>query len=341
MPSAVRTSALRLATIGLLSLIIVCGSTWLGETRLSLSDVFGSHPSIVYWQLRVPRTALAAAAGAALAIGGVLFQSLFRNPLATPYTLGIDTGASLGAAIAFLNGVGGIWSLWQFGEVDLGISRLSIFAFFGAMAAMAVVLLMARLRGGQDITHLLLAGVCVSYISAAGIPLVMLLSNRPITNDIVIWTMGSLEKAGSDALAAVVQISFVLLVVLGYGIYQHRAVDLLSMGDDLAASRGVAVRRTVWTTAGLVGMLTAVTVANCGPIGFISLMVPHAARIIVGQHTLPRLIASVMIGAAFLSLCEGLTRSFGPRVIPVGVVTNVIGAVFFFYLLARTRPASA
>lgn len=337
MPRPSRAGVRRLALVGVISLIFVLGSTLLGETRLGWADVFGSQPSIVFWQLRVPRTLLAAMAGAALACGGVLFQSLFRNPLATPYTLGIDTGASLGAAVAFLNGVGGVWAIAHIGEVDIGLSRLSVFAFAGAMSALLIVLLMARLRGGQDITHLLLAGVCVSYISAAGIPLVMLLSNRPITNEIVIWTMGSLEKASADALSGAVQIGVVLSVVLAYGIYQHRAIDLLSMGDDLAASRGVAVRRTVWISAGLVGVLTAVTVATCGPIGFVSLMIPHTARLIVGHHTLPRLVSSALIGAAFLALCEGLTRSAGPRVIPVGVVTNLLGAGFFFFLLARTR----
>lgn len=332
-----RVHVQRLPFIGLISLVLVVGATLLGETRVGWADIFSAQPSVVFWQLRVPRTLLAAVAGAALATGGVLFQSLFRNPLATPYTLGIDTGASLGAAIAFLNGIGGIWAIFRIGEVDIGLSRLSLFAFVGAMCALLIVLLMARLRGGQDITHLLLAGVCVSYISAAGIPLVMLLSNRPITNDIVIWTMGSLEKASVDALSGAAQIGAVLTLVLLYGVYQHRAIDLLSMGDDLAASRGVAVRRTVWTTAGLVGVLTAVTVATCGPIGFVSLMIPHTARLIVGQHTLPRLVASALIGAAFLALCEGLTRSAGPRVIPVGVVTNLLGAGFFFFLLARTR----
>lgn len=334
---AARATTLRLATIAAVSLALIGASTLLGETRISIREIFGSQPSVVFWQLRVPRSLLAAAAGAALSIGGVLFQSLFRNPLATPYTLGIDTGASLGAAVAFLSGVSGVWSLVRIGDVDFGVARLAVFAFFGALTALAIVLLMARLRGGQDITHLLLAGVCVSYMSAAGIPLIMFLSNRPITNDIVIWTMGSLEKAGADALAGVAQIGVVTLLVLAYGAYQHRAVDLLSMGDDLAASRGVAVRRTLWTTALLVGLLTAVTVANCGPIGFVSLMVPHAARFFVGQHTLPRLFAAALLGGAFLAVCEGLTRSTGPRVVPVGVVTNLLGAAFFFYLLARTR----
>ncbi|MBL8879924.1 MAG: iron ABC transporter permease [Phycisphaerales bacterium] len=337
MSALARKSALRLAAIAAASIALIGASTFLGETHIAFDDIFGAQPSVVFWQLRVPRSLLAAAAGAALSIGGVLFQSLFRNPLATPYTLGIDTGASLGAAVAFLSGVSGIWSLARIGDVEFGVARLSVFAFIGAMAALMVVLFMARLRGGQDITHLLLAGVCVSYMSAAGIPLVMLLSNRPITNDIVIWTMGSLEKASADALAGMVQICCIAALVLGYGVYHHRAVDLLSMGDDLAASRGVAVRRTVWTTALLVGVLTAVTVANCGPIGFISLMVPHAARFIVGPHTLPRLIASALLGGAFLALCEGLTRTVGPRVVPVGVVTNLLGAAFFFFLLARSR----
>jgi iron complex transport system permease protein len=151
------------------------------------------------------------------------------------------------------------------------------------------------------------------------------------------WLMGSLATVNPGATP---QITVVLAAVLVFGVYAHRAMDLLAMGEDLAATRGVAVTRTVWTCFTLIGVLTAVIVANCGPIGFVGLMVPHIARVFVGVRFLPLLLGSTLIGAAFLAVCDGLARSLlGVSDIPVGIVTNILGAGFFFYLLA-TRNVS-
>jgi iron complex transport system permease protein len=315
-----RSGLHHLAWIVPLALVLVALSTAFGYAWLPSRDV--------YWNLRVPRSALAALAGGSLALGGVIFQALFRNPLATPYTLGISSGASLAAAAGFLAGWGGYWA---------GLPRLSVLAFGGAVLAMMVVYGLARLRGGSDMTRLLLAGVCLSYMCAAGVMLIIYLSNTAVTNDIVIWMMGSLSihrpRAGVEVLIG-------LSVVLAWVVYSHRAIDLLAMGDALAASRGVAVGGTVWTCFGLVGLLTAVVVGSCGPIGFVGLMVPHIARAVCGPRTLPLALASVFLGGAFLALCDGVARL--PRSeLPVGVLTNILGAAFFFYLLATRDVAFA
>jgi iron complex transport system permease protein len=328
-----RLSAGRLVLLAVAAVLIVGLSSLFGNTPLDWSEVFGTGgqdrtgATNVFWTLRVPRALLAACAGAGLALSGVVLQALFRNPLATPYTLGIASGASLAAAIGFLLNLGGYW---------LGLPILSLLAFAGAITAMSFVYLMARLRAGRDMTRLLLAGVCIAYMCSAGVLLITFLAGAAVTNDIVVWMIGSLATLRP---AAVGEIAIVLVPALALAVYAHRALDLLSMSDELAASRGVAVGPTVWGCFLLVGLLTAVIVANCGPIGFVGLMVPHIARALLGLRALPLILGSALIGAAFLATCDAIARSLSVYELPVGVITNMLGAVFFFYLLA-TRDVS-
>jgi iron complex transport system permease protein len=185
-------------------------------------------------------------------------------------------------------------------------------------------------------TRLLLAGVCVAYMSTAGVLLATYLADHAVTNEIVIWMMGSLAVHRPQAS---IEIAAILLPVLALAVYAHRGLDLIAMGEDLAASRGVAIGGVVWGSFLLVGLLVAVIVANCGPIGFVGLMVPHMARALLGVRTLPLLLGSALIGAAFLATCDGIARALLIYELPVGVITNIVGAAFFFYLLA-TRDVS-
>jgi iron complex transport system permease protein len=319
-----RSTAIRLAVLIPLVALIVAATTLLGPRWIEWRTIFSTQePSYVFWHLRLPRSILAACVGAGLAVGGVIFQALFRNPLAEPYTLGVASGASLAAALGFLTG-------WRSGA-PAGIPTLSMLAFAGALLAMSLVYLVSRLRPGRDMARLLLAGVCVAYMCSAGILLVTYLADRAVTNDIVVWMMGSL---GALRPRAALEVAVVLAPVLAFGVYSHRALDLLTLGNDLAASRGVNVARTIWSCYGLVGLLTAIIVANCGPIGFVGLMVPHIGRAIFGVRSLPLLLGSALVGAAFLATCDGLARCLPVTELPVGVVTNILGAAFFFYLLA-------
>ncbi|MBN2447866.1 MAG: iron ABC transporter permease, partial [Phycisphaerae bacterium] len=309
-----RPTWMRLAGLAGVSLLLIAASSLLGPNRLDWAEL-----STYYWQYRAPRTALAAVAGAGLAIGGVIFQALFRNPLAEPYTLGIAGGAALGAATGIILQLTGSW---------LGVPRVGMLALGGALVAMVLVMSVARSRAGHDMTRLLLAGVCVAYMCGAGVLLVTYLADAAITNDIVIWMMGSLALFQPRA---PLEVLVVLLPVLAYAIYAHRALDLLALGDHLAASRGVNVGRVVRTSFVLVGVLTAVIVARCGPIGFVGLMVPHATRRLVGQRSLPLLVGSAVIGAAFLAVCDAIARSLTSYELPVGILTNIAGAGFFFF----------
>ncbi len=325
------SATLRLLVLTPLLGLIVLASTLLGQQPLPWHALWsGNDPAhVIFWQHRLPRTLLAAVAGAGLAVGGVVFQALFRNPLAEPYTLGVASGASLAAALGFLGG----WHGYAPGQIPW----ITLLAFAGAAIVSSLVYLVSRLRPARDMARLLLAGVCVAYMCSAGILLVFFLGDRAITNEIVTWMMGSL---GILRPRAALEVAIVLLPVLLLVAAQHRALDLLHYGHDLAASRGVNVGVTIWSCFALIGLLTAVIVANCGPIGFVGLMVPHIGRAIFGVRTLPLLAGSAVVGAAFLAVCDGLARSLHPPTeLPVGVVTNIVGAAFFFYLLA-TRPVA-
>jgi len=326
-----RACAIRLALIAAAACAVAIASALLGPTQLSWSDIlpwFNSAADApahlnLFWDARMPRTALAACAGAGLAVGGVIFQALFRNPLATPFTLGVASGASLGAAI-------GTW---------LGLWAVSASAFGGALLAMSLVYAMSRLRAGRDMTRLLLAGVCVAYMCSAGVMLAMALLGQVVTDRVVIWMMGSLSLWRDAATTAALQILVTLVVVLGFVAWSYRAIDLLAMSDDVAATRGVHVGRVTWAAFALVGVLTAVIVANCGPIGFVGLMIPHIARVFIGPRVLTLAIGSALLGGAYLAVCDGIVRSFSIYEPPVGVVTNILGAAFFFYLLATRDVA--
>jgi len=321
-----RAVSARLLLLLPIAVLLVSTTTLMGQQRLGWTAITtADHPGhYVFWHHRCPRTLLAALAGAGLAVGGVVFQALFRNPLAEPYTLGVASAASLAASLGFLSG-------WH-GSV-LGIPGITWLAFCGAAAALGVVHLLSRLRAGLDLARLLLGGVCVAYVCSAGVLLVFFLGDRAITNEVVTWMMGSL---GIVRPRAPVEIGLVLVAVLALAAAQHRTLDLLHYGPELAATRGVNVPAAVWGSFVLVGLLTAVIVANCGPIGFVGLMVPHIARALVGVRTLPLLLGSALIGAGFLALCDGLARSLHPPAeLPVGVFTNLLGAGFFLYLLTR------
>ncbi|MBK9127487.1 MAG: iron ABC transporter permease [Phycisphaerales bacterium] len=318
------STAVQLGALAAAAVLVIAATSLLGYQSIGWRDVLGDGPrAVIYWGFRVPRTLLAAVAGAGLSVGGVILQSIFRNPLAEPYTVGVASGAALGAAAGFLAGWGG--------TALLGIPRLTLLAFAAALVTMGVVYVVYRLCGRGQVTRLLLAGLCVAYVCSSGILLATYLGDRVVTNDILVWTVGSL---GLHRPRAALEILVILVPVALYALSQHRALDLLHLGEALAASRGVRVEATLWSAFAAVGVLTAAIVANCGPIAFVGLMVPHAARALVGPATLRLLVVAALLGAAFLALCDGLARSLVAE-LPVGVVTNILGAVFFLYLLAR------
>ncbi|MGE3182947.1 MAG: FecCD family ABC transporter permease [Phycisphaerae bacterium] len=307
------------------AVVVTLGATWIGLAPVSWDEVTGRAAHGIFWKLRVPRVALAAATGATLAVGGALFQILFRNPLATPFTLGISTAASMGAAIGVLGGLRGAW---------LGVPKLTVVAFLGAAVALGLILLLARTQGTRDMTRLLLGGVCIASVGSAGIVLATYLADAAVTNDIVTWMLGSLV---TFQIHTAIQVAICLAFIMGFVLRAHRALDLIAMDDVVAETRGVAVQRVTLLTLLLVGLSTAIIVSHCGPIAFVGLIVPHLMRQIVGGQTLRLVVACIAGGASFLVICDVASRSFSRYEIPIGVFTSIIGAAFFFYLLITVK----
>lgn len=282
---------------------------------------------------RFPRTLLALQVGATLALCGATFQILFRNPLATPYTLGIAGGGSLGALIAIRFG----WSV-----VIVGISSLTLSSFAGALAIVAAVFVLAR--GAKRLTsnELLLAGVTMGMFCSAMMMLITVLSDQRQTFTMVRWMMGSLDTITTIEGATLLPL---LLPAWIFLILNARSLNQYRMGEELAQTRGVSVIRLQMICVLVCTLAIAGVVAQCGPIGFVGLVVPHIVILLMGSDCRLLLPASALMGGGFLILCDWASQlamrlagsiageSWGSVTLPIGVVTAVIGVPLFLTLL--------
>jgi iron complex transport system permease protein len=283
----------------------------------------------ILWELRVPRVVAGMVVGAGLACAGTVFQALLRNPLADPYIIGTAAGASFGAVTALLLPALlpmaiGTWA---------GIGLVQALAFTGALATVLVVFTVARGRSGTPVIALLLAGYAISSLLAAGVALLMFLSGDRLTA-VVTWLLGSLAGASWPRLAIaapLIVVSFSLIVV------RWRGLNALLLGEQAAAHLGVDLEREKRILTGLAALATSAGVAISGTIGFVGLVVPHLLRLAFGPDHRLLLPASMVYGAALLVLADLGARMAGG--IPVGVVTALIGAPFFLWLLRRSLVA--
>jgi iron complex transport system permease protein len=275
--------------------------------------------------LRLPRVMLAALAGGGLAVAGVAFQALTRNPLADPAVLGVASGAALGAVLAQVVGLEG--SLLA----SLGLAAA---AFLGALVAAVAVYLIASVGGRLPLQTLLLAGVIVGLFFSAAITLIISLVDFAQLGGILHWLMGSLGALGYRP---VVVMTGGCLIGGGLLYSQARALNLLALGEESALQLGVEAERVKRLSFVAAALLTGVVVAHTGPIGFVGLIVPHAVRLVLGSDNRALIPAAAGAGAAFLVLADTLARVvLRPAELPVGVITAFCGAPFFVYLL-RTR----
>jgi iron complex transport system permease protein len=278
----------------------------------------------IFFLARLPRALAAALVGCALSAAGVVFQGLLRNPLATPYTLGVSAGAALGAMIAITFG-----AVWPVG----GVATASL---AGALLAVLVVYALASARHrGLSTTVLLLAGVTLNAFFSALILFVQYVSNFADTYRALRWLMGDLDVA--SYLPILAALPFVFVAFLAFA-WLARPLNLLSLGAEAAGTRGVNVvvaQRVAFFSASIA---TGAAVSVGGPIGFVGIIVPHLARLVVGADHRVVLPASALFGGAFLVACDVLARTaFTPLELPVGIVTALIGGPFFLWLLLRRR----
>ncbi|MEX1651844.1 iron chelate uptake ABC transporter family permease subunit [Streptomyces pseudovenezuelae] len=323
---------------GLAALLVsIAVAVTIGPADISTGDVWASGAAHlgfgeselaplrdgIVWNLRMPRTLLAAVCGAGLAVCGAVMQSLLRNPLADPFVLGVSSGASTGAVAVVVLGVGG------------GAVSLSAGAFLGALLSFALVLLLSHTLGaGTD--RVVLSGVAAMQLFSALTSFTVLTSaDAETTRGVLFWLLGSLTGADwGQVLLCTAVLAVVLVVCLGYA----RTLDAFSFGDDAAAGLGVRVTRTRLILLCATALLTAALVSCAGAIGFVGLVLPHAARALTGSGHARLLPVTALTGAVFLVWVDTLARTvLDPQEVPVGVVTSLIGVPAFVVVLYRGR----
>lgn len=332
----------RIAWTVVLSIVcvaIVIGSVAIGTETIDLrvawqqwqngADYADAPELSIIARLRIPRTLLALIAGGGLAIAGCAFQALLRNPLATPYTLGIDSFGALGAYTATVLGIGAGFGL-------LGFSAVQFAAFAAAALDVAIIYAMAARSSRMSPLVLLLAGVTLGLLANSGILFLRYLAKPQQLINMDRWLMGGVDLPGYDAVWTLLIGVTPCAVIL---IAQAGNFDQLGFGEELAAGRGVSVRRLQLVTFVTCSILTGVIVSKVGPIGFVGLIVPHAVRTLTGPRHRILMPMSVVAGGAFLCLCDIVARKLMTGETPIGIITSLVGAPFFLYLLVRRRVA--
>ena len=287
-------------------------------------DVFGSTIDSVVWSLRAPRGLLALIVGAGLALAGVVMQTLVRNPLADPYLLGVSSGASVGATAVITIGV----------FTSFGLYAISVGALFGALVATAIVYLITLAQGGLTPLRLILTGVVASSaFSALASFLVFKAQDARAAQGVMFWMLGSVVGAQWDRLLLPA-----LVVLAAFLILMFNPLDAMAAGPDTAAALGVNVERLRQILFFIQALLVGAMVAVAGGIGFVGLVIPHLARIMVGSLHRRLLPIAMVLGAVFMVWVDVIARiAAPPQEIPLGVVTGVLGAPLFLLLMGRGR----
>jgi iron complex transport system permease protein len=301
-------------------------STFFGTTTESVSDA--SIQEIIVWDIRLHRVLFALVAGFGLAIAGTIMQGILRNPLASPFTLGISSAASCGASIAII----------LFAGVTLvsGNVLVVIMAFLFAMTASLIIYGMARHKGLNSST-LILAGIAIMYLFSAITSLMQYFGSSDQAAAVVYWMFGSLEGTTWPKLFIV---TTVIAILTPYTIRRAWDLNALAEGDEIAKSIGVPVERTMTIFMMIASVMTAVIIAFTGTIGFIGLVAPHITRMAIGNDHRWLVPASGLVGAAILLGADNLCRTLiYPSVIPVGIMTAFLGVPFFLYLFLKRGDA--
>jgi iron complex transport system permease protein len=285
---------------------------------------------LIVGQIRLPRSLLGLAVGAVLALSGVAMQGLFRNPLADPGLVGVSSGAALGAALAIVTG-----SLWGGIPQALGPYLLSLCAFVGGLGVTALVYRLGRHAGQTSVATMLLAGVALTALAGAAIGLLTYLADDATLRTLTFWNMGSLNGA---SYARLWPLLLVLVLVVCWLPRRAAALNALLLGESEARHLGFAVERLKRELVFCTALGVGAAVAAAGLIGFVGLVVPHLLRLLVGPDHRILLPASALAGASLLLLADLLARLLmAPAELPIGIVTALLGAPFFLYLLVRER----
>jgi len=318
-------------SLGILGVSLICLN--FGVVSINPKDIISlllngtpdKTKSLIIWQLRAPRIVIAALTGAALSTVGGAFQGILRNPLADPYILGVSAGAALGACVGIA---------LQYATGYYLASYLPLFAFLGAMLSLYLVYLSSKISYSANSTGLLLAGVAITFLFSALITVLLALSKREL-HSMIFWLMGDLSTADWEKISLIT-----LPVIIGCLLLFFSSLDLnaLSLGEEEALHLGINTGKLRMRIFFIGSIIIATVVSFTGLIGFVGLIIPHIARLLIGPDHRVMLPASALLGAIFLILCDTLARMvISPSEIPIGAITALVGAPMFIYLLRRKK----
>ena len=306
----------------LLALTIIILAPFHGQIPIELHNI--SNPTTMdyklFWDIRLPRVLLAFFAGSTLALGGLIFQSLFKNPMSTPYTLGVASGSTLGVAFAVVFG----FSYW-----------LSIFGFIGALLTVFILFMLTLRLKSYETNMLLLVGIALSFFYNASLMILFYLSDESQSFEIIRFTMGSVNVVGVEETFILILSSLSLLLV---SIWYKKELKLLLTSNDYAYLKGINVKKVNTILLVSVSIAVGVCVSLTGPIGFVGLIIPHILKSIYKQSAEQLIIPIFFYGGVFLVASDLIARNLGSSSdIPIGIITAFLGAPFFIYLIMKKR----
>lgn len=291
--------------------------------NISLEEISQGNITII-WNIRFPRIILGFIAGAALAVSGAGYQGIFKNPMADPFVLGVSSGAALGAAV-------GIICHFTF---RIGVfNSTMLLAFVGSFAALILVYSISRVGRKTPVATLLLSGVAINSTLSALMSFLMMM-NKQSMDQIMFWTMGTLNGKGWNQIKAVLPWVIVGLLIM---MLSSRELDVMLTGEDTATQLGVNIEFVKRKILFASSLLTASVISVTGIIGFVGLVVPHVVRLFTGPKHRRLLPVSLIFGGAFMVICDTLARSLTTSEIPVGIITSICGGPFFLYLLRKSK----
>jgi len=312
------------------SILLIFLALFIGSSQINPADItayildsndVSASTAVIIGKIRLPRIILAFMVGAGLAVAGSVFQAIIRNPMVDPYIIGISAGAGTGVMLALFLGI----------EITVfNLSSLPAFAFLGAAATVFTVYQLARVGNKLPVLTFLLAGVAVSFILNSLMSFLMVLRTENL-QQLVYWLMGSLAGAGWGDIRMILPYFLTALAVI---IFYLKDLNILLLGEESAAHLGLNVERTKIILLGAASLMTAAVVSVSGSIGFIGLVVPHIARMIIGPDHRRLIPLSALFGASFLLIADTAARTvMAPMELPVGIITALAGGPYFIYLL--------
>ncbi len=306
----------------ILSLAIILISPFFGQIEISMENILDTSKMDyqIFWDIRLPRTVLAFFVGAILALSGLVFQIIFRNPMSTPFTLGVASGATLFTAIGIV----------------LGFTYfISLFAFIGAMLTIILLFIIASRLDNVQTSSLLLVGIALSFFYSACLLVLFFISDLSQSYEIVRFTMGSLDVVGfSDVYLVIIPGIFLFALIKRYKYH----ITLLLTSYEFASLKGCDVKKTNYILLLGVSLAVGICVSITGPIGFVGLIVPHILKTIMKKSSDKLILPIFFYGGVFLVFCDMIARNLGTvSSIPIGVITSFIGAPFFIYLIITRK----